>query len=862
MITMKSWIEVATPHKDIRYGRLDESIFAADLSDVVAGRGPLEYCDAAIFFRKTYPTQGLLNLLSAVLGRLSGKGTGEAVIQIQTPFGGGKTHSLIALYHLFKHWQELSDLEAVGKILSKAGVQVVPQAAVVTFVGTAADALQGRAPWGEVAYQLGRYELLQEHDQKRHAPGKDLLHKLLGTNPTLILMDEIAEYAVKARNFRDQVVAFFQELTETVKVLPQAALVVTLPSSVPYGEEGERALYELQQIFGRVETVYTPVEGEEIFEVIRRRLFEDLGDPEEVRRTTEEFFEMYQRLGDDLPKEVREPTYRDRMRKAYPFHPELVDILFERWSTFPDFQRTRGVLRLLGQMVSELYGKNHQAPLILPAHLNLANPSVRGEFLRHIGNEYNGVIASDIAGSNAKAERIDREMGSEYTRFGVASGLARAIFFGSFSGSEKRGIGIQRLRLAVLQPGLYSAIVGDALRRLEEELWYLHAEGGVYWFSSQPNLNRIIVEKEEAVKPEQITREIQDRLKSLAGSEMRVTLWPQDSQDVPDTRELKLAILSPDYTRRSGETETFTRELLERCGQTFRVYRNTLLLLVADDGELTSAREKVKRYLALCAIRDDKALLRQLSEENRKTLESKLKDAESGINHQLLSAYRHLVKLGEQEKRWLDLGLPTVGGKPSIADRVREYLKSEDMLLDKIAPKRVLEKTFQENEKEKSVEEIHEAFLKYPHLPMLESKEVLLEAVAQGVRDGIFGVRIGDRTVFKEPLSPSQAGADTVVVRESKVVPSTSPPSSPPSPPPPSPGTVRVYELHASVPWDRLSGFVRGVLSPLRQDGAELYVEVIVRASSEGGIKQATIEQKVQETLEQIGARIIKEELR
>lgn len=872
---MKRWIDVVTPHRDIRDGRLDESVFAADLSDVVADRGPLEYRDAVTFFRKTYPTQGLVNLAAAVLGRLAGTGRGEAVIQIQTPFGGGKTHSLIALYHVVKHGSQVATSEAVAEILRPAGLSAVPAASVAVFVGTAADPLKGKTPWGELAHQLGNYALLKEHDQRRRAPGKDLLHALLGAQPTLILMDEVAEYAVKAKDFRDQVVAFYHELTEAVKVLPQCVLVVTLPSSAPYGEEGERALHELQQVFKRVETIKTPVEGEEVYEVIRRRLFEDVGDPNAVRRTADEFFELYQRVGDDLPREVRETAYRDRMRKAYPFHPELIDVLFERWSTFPDFQRTRGVLRLLAQLVSDLYKAQHPAPLILPAHLVLTNSAIRGEFLRHIGNEYQGVIAGDIAGPTAKAEQIDREMGSEYARFGVASGVARAIFFASFSGSEKRGVGIQRLRLATLQPGLPPAVIGDALRRLEEELWFLHVEGGAYSFSSQPNLNRIIVEKEEAVKPEQITEEIRARLEKLARSDMRVLLWPQTSHDVPDTRELKLAVLSLEHTRRVSVTEAFARELLEKCGLTFRSYRNTLVLLAADDGELAGVRQKVKRFLALRAIRDDKALMRQLSEENKKTLDSKLKDAEGGIGHALLSAYRHLAKADEGGLRWMDLGLPTVGAKPSLTARVLEYLRTEDMLLTKISPRHIVEKTLRPDEQEKSVEEIYEAFLKYPNLPMLESRQVLLEAISRGVEEGSFGVRIGEHLYYK--VASPQLEDDAVLVREPKVVapsveqeiavtsvePSTLmvqeagfTPSQPLTPPVQS---VRTYVLEATVPWDKLSDFVRGVVIPLRQDGAELEVKVVLDARSEAGIKPATIEQKVRETLRQIGATIIEE---
>jgi len=951
---MKPWHEVVTPHPDIRKGNFDESVFAADLSDVMADRGPLEYRDAVTFFRKTYPTQGLVNLLAAMLARLSGAGRGEGVIQIQTPFGGGKTHSLIALYHLFKHASDLKSSEAVGEVLKQAGVKTAPKTRVVGFVGTAADALKGKTPWGEMAEQLGQYADLKDHDQKRRAPGKDRLHKLLADHPTLILMDEIAAYAVAARDFSDQLMVFCQQLTETVKVLPQCALVVTLPSSAPYGvekdrERAEQALHNLQQIFKRVETIKTPVEGEEIYEVIRRRLFETAADPQEARKVAEGLWETYQRLGDDLPKAVRETAYRDRMRKAYPFHPELIDVLFERWSTFPDFQRTRGVLRLLAQIVAELYRQQHPAPLIQPAHVNPTNPAVRAEFLRHIGNEYQGVIASDIGGPTAKAEKIDREMGSEYARFGVASGLARAIFFASFSGSEKRGVGIQRLRLAILREGIPPAIVGDALRRLEDELWFLHVEGGVYSFSTQPNLNRVIVEKEEGVKPEHIAQEVWTRLEKLAGTEMAVRVWPRESQDVPDTKDHKLAVLSPEHTKQAGPTAEFVEELLTKHGVTFRTYQNTLVLLAADASGMGAVRQHVKRYLALRAIRDDKALVRQLSEENKKWLESKVKDSESGIAFQILCGYRHLVKAGEEGVEWRDLGLPTVGEKPWLARRVREYLRSEDILLSKIPPKSLLDKTLKDDEKEKPVADIAEAFLRYPHLPILESDAVVRDSIVQGVSAGLFGVRSGGRVYFKEPVPPSVVEYGAVLVREPSVPPPAPPPppaekgritaeeilhalgasealgvedvcqrmwsqrgkefssekafqvefrkalldgrdrrifdiAAPaaaetldwpqllqmgklkraitPPPPPPPPG-AQTYTLRAKIPWDKLSDFVRGVVTPLRHDGAELEVEVSLKARcSSGGFKKSTLDQKVKETLNQISADIIAEDTR
>jgi hypothetical protein len=889
---VKPWHQVAIPHRDIRDGKFDESVFAADLSEVVSGRGPVEYTDADTFFRKTHPTQGLLKLLSAVLSRLSGQGKGEAVIQIQTPFGGGKTHSLVALYHLFKHGANAKHTDAVKAALKESGAaEIPPNVRVLTFVGTAADALKGKTPWGEFADQLGRYDLLEEHDEKRRSPGKDKLYELLKGEPKLILMDEIAEYCVKARDFSDQLMAFVHELTEAVKVLPYCALVATLPSSVPYGfdkegERSERALQQLQMIFGRMETIYTPVEpGEEMYEIIRKRLFEDVGDPLEARRVAEDYWHLYQKLGDDVPAEVRQTAYRDKIRKAYPFHPELIDALFERWSSFPTFQRTRGVLRLLAEVVADQYKGRYPAPLIQPAHLNLLVPGIRREFIKHIGNEFESVVASDIVDGNAKAQKIDREMGSEYARFGVASGLASAIFFYSFSGAaEKRGAGVSRLRLAMLRSEIPAAVVGDAVRRLEEDLWYLHVEGGLYYFTNQANLNKVILEKEEAVREEQLSEQIAKRLADMAGTELEVKLFPTESNHLPDSRTRKLGVLSPEHTGRSESTTKFVDELLNHCGQPFRNYRNTILALATDGGEFATLRQQLKRLLALQAIQNDKSIVGNLSSDNRRTLEEKLRDVSGGIGFRILTTFRHSARPAGDNVEWLDLGLPTVGERASLAKRVMEYLKGQEILLSKIAPRQVLQKTLKEDEKEKPLGEIYEAYLKYPHLPMLESERVLYDAVQEGVRDGLFGVRSNGRVYFNEsvPFAALDASASLVrkEVAEAEVVPaeaaapggsgSTSQPTGGTQQPLPIPGTlpqpspaeskVRQLSLRVQVPWDKMADFVRGVLMPLRGDGADIDVEVSLTARSEEGLRKATLDHKVKETLNQIGAKILDEE--
>ncbi len=875
---LPSWRQAITPHRDIREGRFDESVYAADLSDVVAGdRGPLEYRDPKLFFQRTYPTQGLLNLTCSVLGRLAGTGKGEPIVQIQTPFGGGKTHSLIALYHCVAGRVALEGSEAIARILAQCGLASVPEARVAVFVGTVPDALRGKAPWGELAGQLGDYALLEEHDRRRRAPGKDLLRRLIGDTPTLILMDEIAEYAVKARDFSDQLMAFLQELTETVKALPRSALVVTLPSSAPYGEEGERALQQLQRIFGRMEAVYSPVEGEEAYAVIRRRLFEVEPASANVRKVADGFWELYQKLGDDVPRDVRDPAYRDKLRKAYPFHPDLIDTLFERWSTFPTFQRTRGVLQLLARVVGDLYRREHPAPLIQPAHINLSSADIRQAFLKHIGNEYEGVIASDIAGTDARGPRIDREMGSEYARFGIASGLAASIFFGSFSGSEKKGIGVQRLRVAVLRDQIPSALVGDALGRLEEELWYLHAEGGLYAFSNQPNLNRILVEREEAVADPDINAEIEKRLREAAGTEFAVRTWPKGPDDIPESKTLQVALLGPDYPRQAPSADEFVADLIGKHGTTFRTYKNTLLVLAPDAGELSMLRQQVKRYLALRSIQADKELVRRLSDQTRKNLDERLRSADKSIQSGVLSTYRWLSKAKNSGVEWFDIGLPTVGEKISLARRVREYLEANDLFLSKIGPAKLLEKAVAPEDQEKRLSDIYEAFLRFPGLPMIAGEDVILSAVSEGARTGVFGVRVGSRMYLNE--APPSFGVDSVLVRR-EAIPSPGPSEVEPgagstsSLVQPSAGEgvgvgssasqpmtgLRTFRIRMRVPWDKLSDVVKGVVIPLRNDGADLEIEVYLEAhSGDRRIRKVTLDRYVGETLSQIGAEVVDE---
>lgn len=890
-MTLPAWWQVVTPHKDIREKSFSEAVFAADLGDVLSGTAPEEYRDPRLFFAKTYLTAGLKNLARNVIERLT-SGRGDPVIQLQTPFGGGKTHALICLYHLVKSFSEVSHLDQVKELA--AGIAGFSGVRVAAFVGTAADPVKGRTPWGEIAHQLDCYEIVEHTDERRVSPGKDRIKEVLQrSGPALILIDELLEYIIKAnrvekveRITQGQTLAFLQELSETVAASQNSILVLTLPASLleHYDEEAERAFSQLQKVSGRVESIYVPVEGIEIYEVVRKRLFEQLGEPGVHRRVAEEYFKLYQALGTDVPGEVREAAYREKIERAYPFHPEFIDVLYERWGSFPTFQRTRGVLRLLAQVVGDLYTRKVSSPLIQSSLVDLGFTPMRREFLKHIGNEYDSIITADITG---KAAQIDREMGSEYEKYGIAKGLATAVFLYSFSGAERRGVTLPWLRVALLREGVPPTIVGDAVTKLEETLWYFHREKHLYSFKNQPNLNRVIVDKEDSVDADQVREALQEQLSKIAkGAPCDLYLWPRSSGDVPDSRRLKMVFLGPELKYGRQETQDFAKELLDNAGVTFRIYRNTLFIVAFDPGAYAGLERSLRRFIALQEIARDKSL--SLTPSAREEVQTKLKQAEKDLPFQMIAAYRHVGWYGNGAVIWRDIGLPTVGEK-SLSGWIFQSLKNEERVLSLITPKLILERAFREDEGEKSIQEIYELFLKTPGLPCLESENVLVEAVKQGVKNRLLGVRVGTTVYFDEAvpdlppdalvLRPEKAAAEKQAEarvtadgetagtvsggmvyppEEERAGAGTGPVSTAKEDRAefPTPHRVTRVAVKAAVPWDKLSHIVTGVIRPLKGAGSDPEIIIEIKAESAAGFDRTTLDSKVRETLQQLGAEI------
>ncbi|RME47184.1 MAG: ATP-binding protein, partial [Caldilineae bacterium] len=442
---MKPFHTIAIPHDDILQGRLTLDVFAADLWEVYHGRGPEEYRDPDLFFQKTYLTAGLRNLFEVVEKRLQGQG-GDPVIQMQTPFGGGKTHSLIALYHKAREWG----------------------ANTVVISGTP---LTGKETlWGLMAGQLTGSRAGFEDPV---APGRDAIRQLLAAHqPALVLMDEVLEYVTKAAGvavgqstLAAQTLAFMQELTEAAATLEKTVLVVTLPSSTleHYDEQAVRLFEQLKKISGRVEKIFTPVQDDEVGAIIRRRLFASVDD-QAAAQVINAFVEQAEQEA-LLPRGEETAAYRERFRQTYPFLPEVVDVLYHRWGSFPSFQRTRGTLRLLALVVGSL--KQSGQPTISLADFDLSNSDIRRELLNHIGNEYDSVLAADITSPEAGARKANLEIGKAYQGLRLGERVATTIFmYSHLGGGGEAGATTGEVKRQNLRGNLPASVVAEVLQKL------------------------------------------------------------------------------------------------------------------------------------------------------------------------------------------------------------------------------------------------------------------------------------------------------------------------------------------------------------------------------------------------------------
>lgn len=777
--TLKPWREVISPHKDVASGRYQQAEFAADLWQVHLGEGSPEYKDPKEFFRRTYLTASLSRLLADAVERLNGTG-GDPVVQLQTNFGGGKTHSMLALYHLCSG-SAPGELLGIDKVMEVAGEEKLPKAKRVVIVGNKIspgrpskkpDGTVVRTIWGEIAWQLGgkaAFARIKEDDERATNPGDAIRELLNEYGPALILIDEWVAYA---RQLHDQSdlpgggfetqFSFAQALTESVKLAKSCMLVVSLPASddvaSPHahledievgGVRGREALERLRNVIGRVESSWRPATPEEGFEIVRRRLFEPLIDPDQFKfrdLISRAFYDSYRTQPQEFPPEASKPEYEERLKAAYPIHPEVFDRLYNDWSSMPNFQRTRGVLRLMAAVIHCLWERGDRNPLILPCNIPLDDQRVQFEFTRYLSDNWTPVMEKDVDGVNALPLKIDGEI-PNLGRYHASRRVARTIYLGSAptTGAANRGLEDRRVKLGSVMPGESPNIFGDALRRLSGMATYLYSDGQRYYYSTQPTVTKLADDRAEQLRrePDKVLAEVERRLKSdlqNTSDFRRAHIAPQSGADVQDDYDARLVVLSPERPYSKGGEESAAEQdakaILDSRGNAPRIFRNSLAFLGADKTKLQDLEDAVRRFLAWQEILEDKEKLELLKPQVNQA-QTQLQNAEESIKARLPEAYQWLlVPIQNSAKADIQWQVTRLSGQDPLAVRASKRLKTDELLLTSIAPSRLrmeLDRVPLWRGTYVSIRQLIEDFAKYIYLPRLVEPRVLTESVQKGL---------------------------------------------------------------------------------------------------------------------------------
>ena len=774
--SVPAWRDVVTPHPDVASGEYNQAEFAADLWQVYKSKGSAEYRDPEEFFRRTYLTESLRAMLVGAVRRVT-SGSGDPVIQLQTNFGGGKTHSMLALYHLFSDTDPTS-LAGVDEILDEASVNGLPSVRRVVLVGNRIapatpdkkpDGTRVRTLWGQLAWQLGgrdAYARVAADDEKGTNPGDAIQGLLNDYGPCVVLIDEWVAYArqlhdrsdLPAGSFETQF-TFAQTLTESAKAAPNCLLVISLPASdtaqSPHtqaddvevgGVRGREALERLSNVVGRLESAWHPATAEEGFAIVRRRLFGPLNDEAYKQRdaVAREFVDFYRRQPREFPVECRDGEYERRLKEAYPIHPEVFDRLYEDWSTLLRFQRTRGVLRLMAGVIHSLWERGDRSPLILPSLVPIDDPRVQSELTSYLPDRWVPIIESDVDGQNSLPLRMDGEF-SNLGKLNASRRVARTVFLGSapLKDAARKGMDDRRVKLGCALPGESVATFGDALRRLAGEATYLYQDGARVWYDTQPTVTKLARDRAAQLErdSDKVAAEIMRRVQADAAKRddfHGVHCFPRDAGDVPDDPGVRLVILGIEATYMKGgdsAAEAASRQILDSRGVGPRLCRNAVIFLAPDRTRMQDLEEAVRLHLAWDSILAEKETL-NLTPFQVKQAEARRGDTDGTVKVRIPEVFQWLlVPIQDEPDDQVGWQAIRLQGTGELAVRAMVRLRREDMVIGAYGStwlRRDLDRIPLWKD-HVQIRQLADHYARYTYLQRVEDPSVIAEAVRDGV---------------------------------------------------------------------------------------------------------------------------------
>jgi hypothetical protein len=781
--------DACIPRADVMKG-VSDADFAADLAKVIRRIAPEEYLNPEKFFATTYPTRGLRNLLANVCARLIGSGTEVAsIFRLDTSYGGGKTHGLIALVHA------ANGMQGVSNITEFIDPALVPKTKVriAAFDGENADPANGRSmgdgvlahtPWGEIAYGLAGkegYERVRRSDEQMVAPGAGTIAELFGNQPTLILLDELSVYLRKAlkagTGSGDQLTAFLTSLFKAIESSDRAALVYTLA----IGKEGQPVdayaaenqyiadrMAEAESVSARKATLLNPTEDDETVKVLRRRLFESV-DEEKSRMVIDCYKGLWSSNKESLSDEAHRPDTIEEFEKSYPIHPEVLDVLTSKIATLSNFQRVRGMLRILTRTISHLWAdRPKDATAIHLHHINVGYPPITQEIVTRLQQSaFVPAIRNDVTGAEpikALAQDIDDASYLGLPPYGTY--VARTIFLNSLAFNEQlKGVTPERLRYSILGPSTDVGFIEDARKKFISSSAYLDDRPAAPMrFLAEANLTQIIRRQEQHVDKAQARADLSDEIKKIFGQgKLQLIPFPAGPYEVPDEvgdgRPL-LVLLSYDAVTVGGSVDAVP-ELITRifdrkgaAGTDFRSFRNNLFFLVADDLRKEDMRAKMIRRLALIEMKTPERL-KDLAEHQQ----NKIKELESKSLTELAIAiqqcFRHVFYPSRNRVGGSDVDLAhtaldvhATGNHPGEGQRA-VVLGLQDLNKLRLpgdepdSPTYIRDRT-PLRKGQMTLGALRDEFRRDPALPILVENDTFIKAVHRGVEQGEYVYRRGD----------------------------------------------------------------------------------------------------------------------
>ncbi|HZR65129.1 MAG TPA: DUF499 domain-containing protein [Terriglobales bacterium] len=819
---IKPWVQVAQVHPDVDSPSFSEDIFALDLGPLADGSKsvPAVYRDPEHFFRVSYLTKGLRSLLEDALSRLTG-GTGNRVLKLLTPFGGGKSHTLASLFYAARNRKALDVLREAQSLPRPSNVRTA------VFDGGFFDATKGKdipgeklrvqTMWGWIALSLGGkkgYEILRQQDEARVAPGADEIKELLAQGPNLILLDEVLQYLISAggikvhqTTLRDETMNFLDRLIRAVGNTQESALVFSLQSSKRESLDYVNLLQTIDHLAARKDQLREPVEGNEILSVIQRRLLARIPTPDEAAPAANAYQQIITQMRRGYAKGAAEErqadeeglALRERIRAAYPFHPALIDVMREQWAAIPDFQRTRGALRFLAACLRATKREERSRAVLGPGDVPIYDAEVRLAFFKEVGQQadFQAVLERDFIGANASAKRIDdrrsKESPSE-TGKRAAFRLATAILMYSFGGRKRDGAnGTELLPPGITEPELLSVCVGPdldsttalaCLKELKEQCLYLHFDGVRYCFKKDPNVTLLIEQEADAVGRNE--RQVEERVKEML--EARITgrnavVWKQKSSEIPDKEPCFLVAYMPlDFgTQASSGREAAAKEIFEYCGTTPRKYRNGLGLAVPASDQIEILRRSVRYLIAIDHVRE-KPKQHNLTDEQKEQLRERERTEAAAAESALLKLYGE-VWLPKVTSDGIVIDVVAAGGRPlqttlnekkqaRVHDRVMELLVDmQRRVFQTTVPSKIIE-LFKLGEGAPptlgiKTADVVDGFYSFLGFPRLAATDALKKAITKGVKDKLFGYYSGPTPPIgadgKYPVPVTRVRFDAVV---------------------------------------------------------------------------------------------------